>query len=297
MALIASDLELFFAVAASGGFSAAGRRVGLSPSATARRIEAFEQRLGARLFKRSTRGLGLTEAGRVLAEQGGDLAARAAALEARLGEAEQRPTGLLRVSASHGFGRRYVAPHLGAFRQAFPDVRVDLRLEDQFVDLIEEGVDLAVRIGRLPDSTLRVQTLGPARRVLCASPDYLTRRGAPARPIDLEAHDCIVVGQGVGGQAAWRFSGGRFWPSSPAIVVSTPEAAVAAALGGGGLAHTPNWLTADHLARGELVAVMADLAAPAEPGHGVHLVWPERPPAKTTAFVNFLKGRLSGVFA
>ena len=295
-ALIASDLQLFLLVAETGGFSAAGRRLGLSPSATARRIEAFEQRLGARLLKRSTRGVGLTEAGRALAEQGADLALRADALQAILSQAEQRPTGLLRVSASHGFGRRYVAPHLGAFRQAFPEVRVDLRLEDQFVDLIAEGVDLAVRIGRLPDSNLRRLTLGPARRVLCASPAYLARRGAPTRPLELEAHDCIVVGQGVGGQAAWRFSGGRFWPAAPAIVVSTPEAALAVALGDGGLAHVPQWLAADHLASGELVAVMADWAGPVEPGHGVHLVWPEKPPAKTVAFVDFLKGQLADAF-
>jgi DNA-binding transcriptional LysR family regulator len=296
MALISTELTLFLAVAEAGGFSAAARKLGVSPSTAARRIEAFEQGLGTRLFKRSTRGLGLTEAGRALVEEGGALAVSARALADQLSHAETQPSGLLRVTASTSFGRRHIAPRLGAFRLAYPQLRVELRLEDGFVDLIETGLDMAIRIGRLPDSTLRCVTLGPVTRRLCASPEYLSRRDAPRRPADLGEHDCIVVGQGVGGHLAWRFQGGRFWPAAPAITVSTPDAAVAVALGGAGLAHLPSWLVAEHLERGDLIPVLAQFDLPPERGAGVHLVWPERPPAKTTAFAAFLKEELASLF-
>lgn len=288
MTLITEELRLFVLTVESGGFSAAGRRLGLAPSSVARRIEALEQDVGARLFHRSTRRLGLTEAGTLLLDRGRAMIANARDLRAALTKAELAPSGTLRISASIGFGRLYVAPALGAFRRAYPEVSIDLRLEDRVVDLLEAGVDIAVRVGRLRDSNLRHVMLAPVRRVACASPDYILRAGMPQQPRDLLDHDCLVV-DGAGGEGAWRFARIARLSVPRRIVVSTPAAAVAAAVGGAGVAHLPAWKVARQLAEGRLVRLLAPFEPEPSRGNAVHLVWPEHPPAKTTAFVSFFK--------
>lgn len=289
MLLISSDLLAFIAVAKAKGFSKAGRKLGLTPSTMTRRIEAFEQRLGARLFTRSTRGITLTDAGRQLFQEGQALLEKASVVVDRIGQSQHTPSGLLRVSASIGFGRRYIASRLGAFRVLFPEIRIELRLEDRYVDLAEGRYDLAVRVGLLPDSNLRKLTLAPVRRILCASPDYIARMGRPARPADIAGHDCVAVDLGMGGDFTWKFRSGRTSLINSAITVSSPEAAVAVALGGGGITHLPDWMVCEHIAKGELVPLLEEYAAPVERGHGVHLVWPENPPARTKTFADFLQ--------
>lgn len=295
MTAIPADLHLFVAVVEAGSFSAAGRALGLVPSSVARRVEALERDLGAKLLNRTTRRLGLTEAGSIAYERGQAILRDAQALRGLVGARQSRPSGLLRISASTGFGRRYVAPCLGDFRRAYPEVTLDLRLEDDFVDLVGEGVDVAVRVGRLADSGLRHLALVPVRRRACASPAYLDRRPTPLRPQDLMEHDCVVVGGGVGTAGAWRFA--RTGPLRPprTVRVNTPEVALAAALGGAGVAHLPSWLVDEDLRAGRLTPLLAAHEAPAERGDGVHLLWPEHPPAKTIAFVDFLKTRLAAL--
>lgn len=293
MPIIAAELSLFVLTIDSGSFSAAARHLGVAPSSIIRRIEALEDELGVRLINRTTRRLGLTEAGAVLLERGRRLITDADALSTALSRSEVAPSGQLRISASIGFGRRHIATALGDFRQICPDVTVDLRLEDGFTDLVESGIDIAIRIGRLADSRLRHVTLAPIRRVACASPLYLTRMGTPKRPQDLHAHHCLFVGWGTGTHSAWRFARTGRLQLPRQIIVNTPDAAVAAAVGGGGIAHLPTWMVADDIRAGHLVRLLQPFELEPSRVNGVHLIWPEQPAAKTTAFVSFLTKRFT----
>lgn len=287
-----SELPLFVLIAETGSFSATGRKAGLAASSVARRLDALEKELGVRLVNRSTRRLGLTDAGLELLD-------RARAIISHLDEArtavvgrDRGPSGLLRVTASFGFGRRHVAPALGEFARLYPALNVELRLEDGFADLIEQGVDLAIRIGRLPDSNLRQVRLAGVRRVACASPGYVGRRGVPQTPEELQDHDCIMVGGGVGLEGAWRFGSGRTPRLTPRISVNSPEGVAAAAVGGAGIAHLPTWMVAEELRLGRLVELLSTFEAPPDRRNGLHLVWPKNEPAKTRAFAEFMKGRV-----
>jgi DNA-binding transcriptional LysR family regulator len=293
MSLISTDLSLFVLTIDSGSFSAAARQLGVATSSIVRRIEVLENDLGVRLINRTTRRLGLTEAGALLLEQGRRLIKDADDLSARLSQSEVAPSGLLRISASMGFGRRYIATALGDFRRTCPDVTVDLRLEDGLVDLIEEGIDIAIRIGRLADSRLRHVTLAAIHRVACASPLYLKTRGIPQRPEDLNSHVCVFVGGGAGTQDAWRFARGRPRQLPRHIIVNTPDAALAAALGDAGIAHLPTWMLADEIRSGRLVRLLQPFELGPSRGNGVHVIWQEQPAAKTKAFVSFLRQRFA----
>ena len=284
-----ADLALFVTVAETGSFSAAGRKLGVAASSVARRIDAMEAELGTRLINRSTRRLGLTESGGILFERGRSILASIDDARAAVTDADDRLTGRLRISASIGFGQRQVAPALGAFTRRYPGVTVELRLEDDFVDLIEADVDVAIRIGRLPDSRLKQVRLAPLRRIAVASPDYLARRGAPAHPDDLPDHDCLLVAGSVGQEGGWRFAVGT--PATPAAHISTntPEAAAAAARSGAGIAHLPCWLVADDIAAGRLVPLLESFEQPPDPRAGVHLVWLPGPSARVRAFIDFFR--------
>lgn len=293
MPIVAPELALFVLTIDSGSFSAAARQLGLAPSSIIRRIEALEAELGVRLINRTTRRLGLTEAGTRLLERARRLIAEADELSATLPRGEATPSGRLRISASIGFGRRHIAPALGGFRERYPEVSIDLHLEDDFVDLIESGFDIAIRIGRLPDSRLRYVTLAPMRRIACASPSYVARMGTPKRPQDLHAHQCLFVGWGTGTQDAWRFARTGRLQLPRQITVNTPDAAVAAAVGGGGIAHLPTWMIGDDLRAGRLLRLLQTFELAPSRANGVHLIWPDRPAAKTKAFVEFLTKRFS----
>ncbi|HEY5755649.1 MAG TPA: LysR family transcriptional regulator [Steroidobacter sp.] len=291
MPIIAAELSLFVLTVERGSFSAAARHLGVAPSSIMRRIEALESDLGVRLINRTTRRLGLTEAGALLLERGRRLIADADDLSTALARGKVSPSGQLRISASIGFGRRHIATALGDFRQICPDVTIDLQLEDGFIDLVEGGIDIAIRIGRLADSRLRHVTLAPMYRVACASPLYLTKTGTPKRPQDLLAHQCVFVGRGAGTQDAWRFARTGRLQLPRQIIVNTPDAAVATAVGGGGIAHLPTWMVADDIRAGRLVRLLQPFELGPSRVTGVHLIWPERPAAKTTAFVSFLTKR------
>lgn len=293
MPIVAPELALFVLTIDSGSFSAAARRIGVAPSSIIRRIEALESELGVRLINRTTRGLGLTEAGTRLLERGRRLIAEADELSTTLSRSEAAPSGRLRISASIGFGRRHIATALGDFRQRFPEVTIDLQLDDGFVDLIESNIDIAIRIGRLADSRLRHVTLAPMHRIACASPAYLARAGTPKRPQELHAHDCLFVGGGTGTRDAWRFARAGKLQLPRQIVVNTPDAAVAVALGGGGIAHLPTWIVAEDIRAGRLTRVLRTFEHGPSRLNGVHLIWPDRPAAKTKAFVSFLTERFA----
>ena len=232
-----SEMATFVAIIEEGSLAAAARRIGRSPPAVTRILAALEQRLGIRLIQRTTRRLSATDAGQRFFVSCQRLLAQLDDIEQAAAGAGATPRGRLRITAPSLFGRLHVAPVVGAFLDRYPDVQVELVLLDRVVELIDEGFDLAVRIGHLPDSSLVVRKVATVRRVLCASPAYLARAGAPTSPHDLVRHD-IVAFPGTGSAEAWRFRANERTvtvPVKPRLSVNQADAAVAAALEGRGI--------------------------------------------------------------
>ena len=197
-------MQAFVAVADLRGFAPAARRLGLSPSGVTRLIAALEDRLGARLLQRTTRQVTLTDAGSRYLERARRILADIEEAEDAIEGERTRPEGQLVISAPVGFGRLHVSGIVTAYLKRYPDVGVDLRLSDRMVNLVEDGVDLAVRIGHLPDSTLVARHVGEMRRIVVASPGYLAARGEPQRPQEISAHDTIQFGA-MTAALDWRF--------------------------------------------------------------------------------------------
>lgn len=286
------ELHLVAAIAEGGSLAAAGRRLGQAPPAVTRTLAALEERLGVRLFERTTRKVRATQAGQRLAAQAQrllhdyDEAMAEAAGEARV------PRGRLRVAAPLVFGRRHVAPIVTAFLDAEPLVSVDLALSDRNADLIDEGIDVAVRIGTLQDAALMAQRVGTIGRVLAASPAYLARYGTPAVPEDLAAHETVLFAP-FGGAPEWRFAD-RTVAIMPRLTVNAAEAAVAAAVAGRGITLALSYQVADELAHGQLVRLLPEHEAPSSP---VHFVFPSARllAPRTRAFLDFAAPQLSAL--
>jgi DNA-binding transcriptional LysR family regulator len=264
------ELAVLVAVLDSGSLAAAGRRLRRSPPAITRTIAALERRVGARLVERTTRRLAPTEAGLALAE-------RARAMLEMYGEAMQVPAeaalrGTLRITAPVVFGRRHVTPCVLAFQDDHPEVRVELELADRNLDLVEEGLDVAVRIGALTDSGLTARRVGAVRRVLVASPAYLAAHGTPGTPGDLDGHATIVAFSR-GGLLEWRFRDGgreRVVRLTPRLLVNDIEAMLLAARCGHGVARALSYQVVEELQAGSLMRLLADFEPSPEP---VHLVF------------------------
>ncbi|WP_230163778.1 LysR family transcriptional regulator [Roseomonas sp. CECT 9278] len=286
-------MEIFVAVAETGGFAKAAVRLHLSPPVVTRAVAALEERLGVRLFDRSTRHVAPTEAGLRFLE-------RARTLLQELDEAEKAatgelalPTGHLTVTASVAFGRHVVAPVVAEYLRANPRVSVSMLMLDRQVNLIEEGVDIAVRIGDLPDSSLVARTVGRVRRVLVASPDYLARRGMPATPADLRLHEVIGF-TGLMPNREWRFvQDGRsaVLRLAPRFEVNDAAAAIAAAEADEGITLALCYMVAGAVREGRLVPVLLPFSPPAVP---VHLVTPQARlvAPKVRAFLDLAAPRL-----
>jgi len=287
-------MSVFAAIVDGGSLSAAGRRLHMPLATVSRKLADLEAHLKTRLITRSTRKLVLTDAGREY------LAACRQILE-QVDEAERAAAGAyanvkgqLVIAAPIVFGRLHVVPVAVAFLEQHPDVDIQLRLRDRNVNLIEEHVDVALRIGSLPDSSLVATHLGSIRRVVCASPDYLRQFGSPRSLEDLAAHRCITF-DGLDAGSAWTFVGTEGEKRSVAIrsrlTVSTADAAIAAATLGLGLTRVLSYQVADALRDGRLVRVLADDEPPAVPAS---LIYPGqgRLPMKTRAFIDFAAGRL-----
>jgi len=252
------ELAIFVAIIEAGSLVSASRRLRRSPPAITRALSALEDRIGLRLVDRTTRRLAPTEAGSTLAERARALLAD---YEMVMVGASQAPIrGVLRITAPVQFGRRHVAPIVSAFLNAYPDVRVELSLNDRNVDLIEEGLDLAVRIGSLADSSLVARQVGSVRRVVVASPAYLARRGVPRAPSDLATHDTIF-GMARSPAREWRFGPSKRGPLvrlSPRLLVDDVEAQLQAAQAGRGIARVLSYQVSDELASGVLVRLLQD---------------------------------------
>src|SRR5713226_9757252 len=188
----ASEMAAFVRVVDSKGFSAAAAGLGLTPSAVSKLITRLETRLGVRLLQRTTRALHLTADGEAFYEQARRIVGEIAALEAELTDRRDTPQGLLRVTTSLAFSTHQLAPLIGEFLDRYPAVQLELIPTDRVVDLVEEGVDIAIRVGRLADSSFMARKIGEDVRLVCAAPSYLARHGRPERPEELVRHNCIV---------------------------------------------------------------------------------------------------------
>jgi DNA-binding transcriptional LysR family regulator len=266
-------MQAFVAVADLEGFAPAARKLGLSPSAVTRLIAALEQRLGARLLQRTTRQVTLTDAGSRYLERARRILADVEEAEQAVEGERTRPGGRLVISAPVGFGRLHVSPVVSAYLKRFPEVGADLRLSDRMINLVEEGVDLAVRIGHLPDSTLVARHVGEMRRIVVASNDYLKAHGEPKRPAEIVAHQTIEFGA-MTAAADWRFVENnteiRVSPS-PRFSSNSADAAIQHAEAGGGLTRVLAYQAAASLRAGRLKIVLAKFEQPPLP---IHIVYP-----------------------
>lgn len=290
-----SAIPVFVAVVECGSFSLAAEKLSITKSAVSKRITQLEDELGLRLLNRTTRKLSLTEAGERYyyhvsqamnhARQGCDAVT----------ELQGEPRGKLKITAPMSFGVLHIAPIITEFLNRFPQVEIDLQLEDQMVDLIEGGFDLAIRIGHLSTSNLIAKRLVRCRSILCCSPDYLKQHQTPVKPLDLVYHNCLVYSYFRGG-SEWSFSqNGADFKVIPKgnLTVNNSEAIRRALLDGLGIGQLPTFLVSKDIVSGRLQPVMQDFALPE---HAIYAVFPERKhlPHKVRAFMEFVSDKLGG---
>ncbi len=282
------ELAIFVSILDSGSFAAAARKLHKSPPAVTRALAGLEERLGVRLVERTTRRLAPTEAGRALAERVRPLLATYDEAMQAAGE-DGGIRGLLRVTAPLVFGRRHVAPIVAGFLDTQPLVRIDFVLSDRWLDMVEEKLDVAVRIGALADSGLVARKVGEVRRVLVASPAYLAAHGTPRTPDELQTHELVTASTNALGNE-WRFGGGRkreiLIRVTPRLSVNEIDAMLVAVRAGRGIGRALSYQVADDLAAGSLVRVLPDFEPPPL---GVQLVVPSARhlPIRTRAFLDY----------
>jgi DNA-binding transcriptional LysR family regulator len=282
-------MQAFVAVADLEGFAPAARKLGLSPSGVTRLIAALEDRLGARLLQRTTRKVALTDAGTRYLERVRRILADVEEAEGSAEGERTRPIGRLVVSAPIGFGRLHVSPVMSQYLARYPEVAAELRLTDRVVSLVEDGVDLAIRIGHLPDSTLVARHVGEMRRIVVASKAYLKQRGEPDRPEAIASHDTIQFGPPMAAPE-WRFvEQGRDIRVvvTPRFTTNSADAAIQNAVQDGGLTRVLAYQAAEAIKTGQLKIVLAEFEPPALP---IHVVYPTSRllSAKVRAFIDLV---------
>lgn len=287
------SMGVFVAVAEAASFTGAARRLGMSPPAVTRAVAALEERLGVRLLTRTTRVVRVTEAGARYLEDCRRILAEVAEADESAAGLNAEPRGQLHVTAPALFGRIFVLPAVAAYLERYPQVSVNALFLDRVVNLVEEGLDVAIRIGELPDSSLQAIRVGQVRRVVCAAPGYLARHGVPMEPQQLARH-AVVLSRGITPGLDWKFFGdGGVVPVrvSPRLSVSSNDSAVAAAVSGVGLTRLLSYQVAPQLAAGELQIVLAGFEPPPLPIHVVHREG-RHASAKVRAFVDLVVERL-----
>jgi DNA-binding transcriptional LysR family regulator len=290
-------MATFVRVVDAGSLSAAARSIPSSLTSVSRQISALEEYFGTALLVRTTRRLALTDDGRLLYERAKSILAELKETEATLSRGRHQPSGRLRVSAPTLIGRLLIAPLLAEFLHRYPSLAVELLLIDRAVDMVEEDIQLALRVGHLSDSQLVARKLGDLRMIVCASPIYLERRGIPQIPDDLSRHDCLVFST-TPGIAEWRFKEGakteRRIRIASRLWVNSLDALVSAAKDGAGIVRVPSWQVAADLAAGELQRILVDYEPSPAP---LHLIFqPSRLASpKSRAFVDYLLERWHSV--
>ena len=279
-------MRMFLEVADAGGFASASRRLNLSPPTVTRTIAGLEELIGTRLLIRTTRSVKLTEAGERYLEDCRRILAEIAEAEAAAAGSYAKPTGVLTVTASVLFGQIYVLPIVTRFLDDHPEVTGRLIFVDRVTNLVDEGIDVAIRIGRLPDSNLSAVRVGAVRRVICGSPAYFERAGVPKSPSDLAQHR-IVAATGVSTRLDWRFglAGAEAIDVKPALLCNSNEAAIAAARSDWGLTRVLSYQIGPDLQTGRLATVLDEFEEAPLPIHIVHTEG-RRASAKVRAFVD-----------
>ena len=253
------ETSLLAAIVRQGSLSAAARHLGLSVSVVGDRLASLERRLGVRLIARTTRRQSLTEAGKLYLTEMEPILSAIDAVESRIRDLSSVPQGTLKISAPMPVGRQWVAPFVAEFAVRYPDVRLQLLLEDRYVDIVGEGFDVAIRGGPAVESEFTGRLLFSTRRVVVASPDYLARHGVPERPEDLAAHACLVFNRGGQFHADWRFGRGeetRVVRVSARLATTSSELPVTWASAGLGLTQKSLWEVRSRLNDGSLVTVL-----------------------------------------
>lgn len=279
----------FVRVVEAGSFTAVAAEFNTSQPTVSRQIAALEDQLGALLFQRTTRALTLTDDGRVLYEQARQALDSVQQALGSVGRLRGAPSGTLRLACPVVFGRLHIVPRLPAFLERYGDVAIDLIMNDGFTDLVEEGIDLAIRIGEITDPALIARRIGTTRRVTVAAPSYLAARGAPSHPNDLAGHDCIVYSRLATG-ARWEFSGAAGPVSvqvSGRFRVNNSEGVREGVLRGLGIGVVPVWHFTDEIASGRLVVILSEFEPSPLP---THVVYPSRRflAPKVRAMIDFL---------
>jgi len=284
-----AGMAVFARVVETSSFTEAARRLGMSKAAVSKQISRLEERLGARLLNRTTRRLSLTEVGAAFYERCARIVAEAEDAELAVSRLNATPRGTLKIDAPVNFGMQYLAPLLPPFMLKNPELRVDMSFNDNFIDLIEEGCDLAVRIGQLPDSSLVARKLAETKSVICAASAYWDRHGRPTDPADLAKHDCFAYSYLATGNE-WRLQGPHGTASvrvSGSLTANNGDVLRQAAVAGLGVVATPVFMVCDDLRSGQLESVLHDWEPPTR---GIYAVYPHNRhlSAKVRAFIDHL---------
>lgn len=291
------DLQAFVAVVEAGTFTAAADRLGLAKSAVSRRVSALEERLGVQLLRRTTRVLNLTDTGHSFYEHSARILADLDEAEAAVQQEHGELRGTLRVAMPLSFGVRHLCKPIAVFGKRHPNLKFDLDLNDRHIDLMEEGIDVAIRIAQLRDSTLIARKLFETRTVIAASPHYLKTHGTPQSPEELRDHDCLVYSNLANpGRWVWTDESGKKHAVEvkPAMRATSGDFLTNAAAHGLGIVMQPTFLAAEAVRRGNLVPILAGYEWPTTPAYAVY------PPTRhlsyrVRAFIDFLVERFSGV--
>lgn len=289
-------MAAFTRVVAKGSYAEAGRELGVTRSAVSKAVMELEQILGVRLLDRTTRRVSPTEAGRAYHERCLDVLAQIEETELQVSRLNDEPRGTLRINAPMSFGMRYLGDAVAELSAAHPDLKVELILNDRFIDPLEEGVDVTVRIGTLADSSLIARKLAPARRVLIAAPGYIAQHGRPKSPGDLANHRCLAYGQSTVTSLRWQLTRGEETitvPVASQLCSNNGEILRAAALAGNGIAKLPTFIVGPDIREGRLEVLMPDYP-PTE--LGIYALYaPNRYlAAKTRVLIDHLAQRFGG---
>ncbi|MEP6722733.1 MAG: LysR substrate-binding domain-containing protein [Variovorax sp.] len=285
-----SDLAFFSTVATKPSLAAAAQELGVTPPAVSKRLAGLERRLGVRLLNRTTRRISLTAEGETYLVDGARLLDELDALERTVGGSRATPKGVLRLSATLGFGRRLIVPALSAFARQYPQVEVQLHLSDKPVNLVEQGFDVVVRFGELPDARLAARRLALNRRILCAAPSYLAEAGEPVSPLELTKHQCIFIRESDETFGTWHFANGTRRETVKvrgSLSTNDGESATTWAIAGHGILMRSQWEAAPFLREGALRLILPEWHLPPA---DVFLVFQSKSnlAAKTRALIDFL---------
>lgn len=285
-------MKVFAGVVEQESFTAAADKLGLSRTMTSKHVMDLENHLGARLLNRTTRRLSLTSTGRVYYERAKQVLSEIEEADREATKQSLTPGGQLRINAPMSFGISHIAPHLKAYLDRYPKVEIDLSLNDRLVDLVNEGFDLAIRIGQLSDSSLIARRIAGCPMVACAAPAYLADHGIPEHPSELERHDCLAYAYG-GSHDQWRFSDGKAEISvrfTPRVISNNGDALMAAAISGLGVIVQPAFIVRGALKDGRLTEILTSFHA----GElGIHAVYPHTRllSARVRTFIDYLVTR------